>query len=163
METRGRKKSVAEPAPPARDPQFELLHPDQGESLVIQRVLNVAPSKSIDDDSWRRNNIFRKKCNFKDKMTPEFELLHPEQGESLVIQRVLNVAPSKSIDDDSWRRNNIFRTKCNFKDKVCNMINDGGSCKNVVPTYMVEKLALKTMDHPKPDQLTWLKKGNAIK
>nr|GFA53074.1 reverse transcriptase domain-containing protein [Tanacetum cinerariifolium] len=34
--------------------EFELLHPNQGESLVIQRVLSVAPSKSIDDDSWRR-------------------------------------------------------------------------------------------------------------
>nr|GEU37982.1 putative reverse transcriptase domain-containing protein [Tanacetum cinerariifolium] len=31
--------------------EFKLLHPDQGESLVIQRVLSVAPSKSIDDDS----------------------------------------------------------------------------------------------------------------
>nr|GEW62323.1 reverse transcriptase domain-containing protein [Tanacetum cinerariifolium] len=85
------------------------------------------------------------------------------EGESLVIQRVLSVAPSKSIDDDSWRRNNIFRTKCNSKDKVCNMINDGGSCENVVSTYMVEKLALKTVDHSEPYQLTWLKKGNAIK
>nr|GEV25832.1 reverse transcriptase domain-containing protein [Tanacetum cinerariifolium] len=95
--------------------------------------------------------------------SPEFELLHPDQGDSLVIQRVLSVAPFKFIDDDSWRRNNIFRTKCNFKDKVCNMINDGGSCENVVSTYMVENLALKTVDHPEPYQLTWLKKGNAIK
>nr|GFA04176.1 reverse transcriptase domain-containing protein [Tanacetum cinerariifolium] len=97
--------------------------------------------------------------------SPEFELLHLDQGESLVIQRVLSVAPSKSIDDDSWHRNNIFRTKCNSKDKdkVCNMINDGGSCENVVSTYTVDKLALKTVDHPEPYQLTWLNKGNAIK
>nr|GEX87104.1 ribonuclease H-like domain-containing protein [Tanacetum cinerariifolium] len=32
-------------------PKFELLHTDQGDSLVIQRVLSVAPSKSIYDDS----------------------------------------------------------------------------------------------------------------
>nr|GFA45957.1 putative reverse transcriptase domain-containing protein [Tanacetum cinerariifolium]GFA45967.1 putative reverse transcriptase domain-containing protein [Tanacetum cinerariifolium] len=80
--------------------------------------------------------------------SPEFELLHPDQGESLVIQRVLSVAPFKSIDDDSWRRNNMFCTKYNSKDKVCNMINDGGSCENAVSTYMVEKLALKTVAHP---------------
>nr|GEW50022.1 hypothetical protein [Tanacetum cinerariifolium] len=67
----------------------------------------------------------------------EFELLHPDQGESLVIQRVLSMAPSKSIDDDS--------------------------CENAVSTYMVEKLALKTVDHPEPYQFTWLKKRNAIK
>nr|GFD31068.1 reverse transcriptase domain-containing protein [Tanacetum cinerariifolium] len=47
--------------------EFELLHPDQGEPLVIQRVLSVAHSKSIDDDSWRRNNIFRTKYNSNDK------------------------------------------------------------------------------------------------
>ncbi|GJV55821.1 RNA-directed DNA polymerase [Tanacetum coccineum] len=39
-------------------PEFELLYPDQGKSLVIQRVLSVATSKSIDDDSWHQNNIF---------------------------------------------------------------------------------------------------------
>ncbi|GJV63611.1 reverse transcriptase domain-containing protein [Tanacetum coccineum] len=95
--------------------------------------------------------------------SPEFELLHLDQGESLVIQRVLSVATSKSIDDNSWRRNNIFRTKCTSKGKVCNMIIDGGSCENVVSTYMVEKLKLKTVDHPEPYQLTWLKKWNIVK
>nr|GEY13061.1 putative reverse transcriptase domain-containing protein [Tanacetum cinerariifolium] len=79
-------------------------------------------------------------------------------GESLVIQWVLNVAPSKSIDDDSWHWNNIFRTKCTSKGKVCNMIINEGSCENVVSTYMVEKLALKTVDYPEPYQLTCLKK-----
>nr|GEV07971.1 reverse transcriptase domain-containing protein [Tanacetum cinerariifolium] len=93
----------------------------------------------------------------------KFELLYPDQGKSLVIQRVLSVAPSKSINYDSWRRNNIFRTKYNSKDKVCNMINDEGSCENAVSIYMVEKLALKTVDHPEPYQFTWLKKRNAIK
>ncbi|GKE60278.1 hypothetical protein Tco_1510645, partial [Tanacetum coccineum] len=84
-------------------------------------------------------------------------------GESLVIQRVLSVAPSKSINDDSWRWNNTFRTKSTSKGKVCNMIIGEGSCENVVSTYMVEKLALKTVDHPEPYQLTWLKKGNVVK
>nr|GEY95216.1 reverse transcriptase domain-containing protein [Tanacetum cinerariifolium] len=95
--------------------------------------------------------------------SPKFELLHTDQGDSLVIQWVLSMSPSKSIDDDSWRRNNIFRTKYNSKDKVCNMINDGGSCKNAVSTYLVKKLALKTVGHPEPYQFTWLKKRNAIK
>ncbi|GKB11843.1 putative reverse transcriptase domain-containing protein [Tanacetum coccineum] len=43
------------------------------------------------------------------------------------------------------------------------MIIDGGSCENVVSTYMVEKLEMKTEDHPEPYQLTWLKKGNTVK
>ncbi|GKG31376.1 hypothetical protein Tco_0423864, partial [Tanacetum coccineum] len=81
MATRGRKKAITEPTPSTRDPrdvetierlqqrieesevlnnqlftnfpEFKLLHPYQGESLVIQQVLSVAPSKSIDDNSCR--------------------------------------------------------------------------------------------------------------
>nr|GEZ30464.1 reverse transcriptase domain-containing protein [Tanacetum cinerariifolium] len=91
------------------------------------------------------------------------EVCLPDVDESLVIQRVVNVAPSKSFDDDSWRYNNIFCTKCTSKGKVCNMIINEGSYENVVSTYMVEKLALKTVDHPEPYQLTWLKKRNVVK
>ncbi|GKB88331.1 reverse transcriptase domain-containing protein [Tanacetum coccineum] len=65
------------------------------------------------------------------------ELVYPDRGEELVIQRVLNVAISKSVNDTSWLRNNIFRTKCTSKGKICDMIIDGGSCENVVSTYMV--------------------------
>nr|GEU82635.1 RNA-directed DNA polymerase [Tanacetum cinerariifolium] len=91
------------------------------------------------------------------------ELVYPDRGEALVIQRVLNVAISKSIYDNSWLRNNIFRTKCTSKGKICDMIIDGGSCENVVFTYMIEKLGMKKKDHPKSYQLTWLKKGILLK
>ncbi|GJT52995.1 reverse transcriptase domain-containing protein [Tanacetum coccineum] len=39
----------------------------------------------------------------------------------------------------------------------------GGSCENVISTYMVEKLGMKTEDHPEPYQLTWLREGNNVK
>nr|GEZ22073.1 reverse transcriptase domain-containing protein [Tanacetum cinerariifolium] len=42
--------------------------------------------------------------------------------------------------------------------KFYDMIIDGGSCENVVSTYMVEKLGMKTEDHPELYQLTWLKR-----
>ncbi|GJR64477.1 reverse transcriptase domain-containing protein [Tanacetum coccineum] len=94
---------------------------------------------------------------------PGDELVYPDRGEALVIQRVLNVAVLKFVDDTSWLRNNIFRTKCTSKGKIYDMIIDGGSCENVVSTYMVKKLGMKTEDHPEPYQLTWLKKGNTVK
>nr|GFA55071.1 reverse transcriptase domain-containing protein [Tanacetum cinerariifolium] len=59
-------------------------------------------------------------------------------------------------------RNNIFRTKCTSKQRIFDMIIHGGSCENVVSTYMVEKLGLKTEEPPKPYQLTWLKKGTLL-
>ncbi|GJX51006.1 putative reverse transcriptase domain-containing protein [Tanacetum coccineum] len=94
---------------------------------------------------------------------PGDELVYPDRRGALVIQRVLNMAVSKSVDDNSWLRNNIFRTKCTSKGKIYDMIIDGGSCENVVSTYMVEKLGMKTEDHPEPYELTWLKIGNTGK
>ncbi|GKF80236.1 reverse transcriptase domain-containing protein, partial [Tanacetum coccineum] len=46
----------------------ELVYPDRGEALVIQRVLNVAVSKFVADNSWLRNKIFRTKCTSKGKI-----------------------------------------------------------------------------------------------
>ncbi|GKA47055.1 hypothetical protein Tco_0739938 [Tanacetum coccineum] len=43
--------------PKVGKPGDELVYPDHGEALVIQRVLNVAISKYVDDTSWLRNNI----------------------------------------------------------------------------------------------------------
>jgi hypothetical protein len=60
-------------------------------------------------------------------------------------------------------RNNIFHTRCTSHGKVYNVIIDGGSCENVVAVTMVEKLKLKTEDHPEPYKLQWLRKGNEVK
>ncbi|GJZ53315.1 reverse transcriptase domain-containing protein [Tanacetum coccineum] len=53
---------------------------------------------------------------------PGDELVYPNRGEALVIQR----------------------------EKIYDMIIDGGSYENVVSAYMVEKLGMKTEDHPQP-------------
>ncbi|GJZ18080.1 reverse transcriptase domain-containing protein [Tanacetum coccineum] len=90
------------------------------------------------------------------------EVLYLDRGEILVSRRVLNVIPSDHGDDTTWLRNNIFRTQCTSKGKVCMVIVDGGSCKNMVATTMVEKLSLPTQKHPDPYKLTWLKKGNLV-
>ncbi|KAJ0534568.1 putative nucleotidyltransferase, Ribonuclease H [Helianthus annuus] len=49
-----------------RDPQ--IIFPDTGEALVIQRVLNTTVAESSDDTSWLRNTIFRTKCTTKGKV-----------------------------------------------------------------------------------------------
>nr|GEU28732.1 hypothetical protein [Tanacetum cinerariifolium] len=94
---------------------------------------------------------------------PGDELEYPDRGEALVIHRVLNVAILKSINDNSWLYDNIFRTKYTSKGKIYDKIINRGSCENVVSTYMVEKLGMKTEDHPEPYQLTCSKKRNTIK
>nr|GEW83634.1 hypothetical protein [Tanacetum cinerariifolium] len=39
------------------EPGEELVYPDHGEELVIQRVLNMAVSKSIDDSSFKKDGV----------------------------------------------------------------------------------------------------------
>jgi hypothetical protein len=89
----------------------------------------------------------------------EEEITYADRGEALVVQRSLKV----TYVEDEWLRNNIFHTRCTSHGKVCNVIIDGGSCENVVAATMVEKLKLKTEDHPEPYKLQWLRKGNEVK
>ncbi|GJW52999.1 reverse transcriptase domain-containing protein [Tanacetum coccineum] len=51
-------------APEVDEPGDELVYPDRGEALVIQRVLNVAVSKYVDDNSW----FFSIGKNYKDEV-----------------------------------------------------------------------------------------------
>ncbi|GKC58930.1 hypothetical protein Tco_1086528, partial [Tanacetum coccineum] len=45
--------------PKVDEPGDELVYLDRREAWVIQRVLNVVVSKSVDDNLWLRNNIFK--------------------------------------------------------------------------------------------------------
>ncbi|GJS98234.1 putative nucleotidyltransferase, ribonuclease H [Tanacetum coccineum] len=45
---------------------------------------------------------------------------------------------------------------------VCTFICDSGSCDNLIAAEAVQKLGLKTENHPKPYKLQWLKKGGDV-
>nr|GEU50084.1 hypothetical protein [Tanacetum cinerariifolium] len=51
--------------PEVVEPDDELVYPYRGEALVIQRVLNVAISKSVDDNSKTKHDGFQNTYNFK--------------------------------------------------------------------------------------------------
>ncbi|XP_022023527.1 uncharacterized protein LOC110923773 [Helianthus annuus] len=46
----------------------EVLLPDKGEALIVQRTLNIAAAPPADDTLWLRNNIFRTRCTSKGKV-----------------------------------------------------------------------------------------------
>ena len=48
--------------------ETEVVYVDHGELLIAQRVLSVDVSKTVDDNSWLRNNIFHTKCAMKGKI-----------------------------------------------------------------------------------------------
>eukprot|EP00253_Pinus_taeda_P024537 PITA_24537 len=60
------------------------------------------------------------------------------------------------------QRKTLFRIVCNVQGKCCQMIIDSGSTHNLVSTEVVEKLKLKTMKHPTPYNVSWLKKGHQL-
>ena len=43
------------------------------------------------------------------------------------------------------------------------MVIDGGSCTNVVSSFMVSRLGLATKPYPKPYRLQWLNDSNEVK
>ncbi|GJT80165.1 reverse transcriptase domain-containing protein [Tanacetum coccineum] len=88
------------------------------------------------------------------------EIMYADCEEALVVRRSLSMVTK---DNESWLRHNIFHTRCTCLGKVCNVIIDGGSCENVISSIMVDKLGLKTEEHPKPYTLSWFKKGNEVK
>ncbi|KAJ9541184.1 hypothetical protein OSB04_027690 [Centaurea solstitialis] len=93
----------------------------------------------------------------------ENELKAVESGderEALVTMRALNIQVK---EEDDQQRHNIFHTRCLIQDKVCMLIIDSGSCTNCASSYLVEKLDLPTVKHPKPYRLQWLNDHGEIK
>nr|ABA97521.1 retrotransposon protein, putative, Ty3-gypsy subclass [Oryza sativa Japonica Group] len=70
-----------------------------------------------------------------------------DQYESLIVQRVLSAQMGKA-EQNQWH--NLFQTKCVVSKRSCRTIINGGSCRNLVSTEMVTKLALQMKPHPHP-------------
>ena len=56
----------------------------------------------------------------------------------------------------------IFHTRCMVMGKIWSLNIDGGSCTNVASQRLIEKLALKTLPHPKPYKLQWLSENGKL-
>eukprot|EP00253_Pinus_taeda_P003119 PITA_03119 len=84
----------------------------------------------------------------------------PKSGESLVFNKVL-LKSAKEVTELPQRKA-LFRTVCKVQGKCCQMIIDSGSTDNLVSTEVVEKLKLRTMKHPTPYKVSWLKKGHQL-
>ncbi|GJS50947.1 putative nucleotidyltransferase, ribonuclease H [Tanacetum coccineum] len=73
---------------------------------------------------------------------------------NLVVRRSC-VTPK--ADGDDWLKHNIFQSTCTISGKVCTFVYD-----NLIVAEAVQKLGLKTENHPKPYKLQWLKKGSEV-
>ena len=90
----------------------------------------------------------------------EDEVTYEDHDLPNLVARRSMLAPKASKSD--WRRNNIFKTRCSSHGRLCNVIIDGGSCKNLVSKEMVTKLNLEVLPHSKPYRIAGFKKGGEV-
>ncbi|KAH7666199.1 hypothetical protein IHE45_13G085600 [Dioscorea alata] len=98
-----------------------------------------------------------------DNYTTEFyqlmeteEFIEGDVGVTLVVW--WSFLTPRVVEED-WLRTNIFQPTYTILGKVCNFVIDAGSCENIIPATVVQKLEIKTEEHPKPYKFAWLKKG----
>ncbi|GJR53338.1 putative nucleotidyltransferase, ribonuclease H [Tanacetum coccineum] len=89
----------------------------------------------------------------------EEEYVSGDVGVNLVVRRS---CLTPKADGDDWLKHNIFQSTCTISGKVCTFVCDSGSCDNLIAAEAVQKLGLKTENHPKPYKLQWLKKGGEV-
>ncbi|GKE10335.1 putative nucleotidyltransferase, ribonuclease H, partial [Tanacetum coccineum] len=89
----------------------------------------------------------------------EEEYVSGDLGVNLVV-RCSCLTPTD--DGDDWLKHNNFQSTCTILGKVCTFVCDFGSCDNLIAVEAVQKLGLKTENHPKPYKLQWLKKGGEV-
>ncbi|KAK1678037.1 hypothetical protein QYE76_038885 [Lolium multiflorum] len=85
---------------------------------------------------------------------------YPSDACTIVVShRALNVLPSAST-----QRCNLFQTKALVgPDKACEVIIDGGSCRNLASKELCTKLKLKYLPHPHPYYIQWLSDNGEMK
>ncbi|XP_024009236.1 uncharacterized protein LOC112084348 [Eutrema salsugineum] len=91
----------------------------------------------------------------------EEDVEYPDTGEYLLVtRRVLSVQVQP---EERIQRENLFHTRCTINNKVCNLVIDGGSCTNVASKFMVDRLGLVKIKHPRPYKLQWLDDATELK
>ncbi|KAH0725252.1 hypothetical protein KY284_001117 [Solanum tuberosum] len=86
-------------------------------------------------------------------VSEENDLELPNDGIIGVVRRIMTINLG-SVDEG--QRQNLFHTRCGIKGKTYSMIIDGGSCANVVSSYLVDKLGIACMKRSTPYRLQWL-------
>uniref|UniRef100_A0A2N9GRT7 Retrotransposon gag domain-containing protein n=1 Tax=Fagus sylvatica TaxID=28930 RepID=A0A2N9GRT7_FAGSY len=134
------------------------------EQLVLINLLGALEIRIL---SKLQNSYARDVVEVKDFVESDSDELiggdEEEEEEGLVLVMKKTLLTPRKEDENEWLRGNIFHSTCSILGKVCNLVIDGGSCENVVSQEAVDKLGLKTEEHPHPYKLSWIKKGGEIK
>ena len=76
------------------------------------------------------------------------------EGYDFFMQPLVNIP--RLNEEEDWRCLNIFQTCVACQGRPCTLIIDRGSCSNLASKELVEKLNIKTKEHPNPYQIAWV-------
>jgi hypothetical protein len=79
---------------------------------------------------------------------------------SIMVQRVLSSQPESS---EKQQCHNLFQTFLSIENRRARVIIDGGSCKNLVSSNLVNKLGLTTRPRPHPYHIQWINNSDKVK
>ena len=82
------------------------------------------------------------------------------EGYNFFMQPLVNIP--RLNEEEDWRRTSIFQTRVACQGRLCTLIIDGGGYSNLASEELVEKLNLKTEDHPNPYQIAWVNDASIL-
>ncbi|GJS56056.1 putative reverse transcriptase domain-containing protein [Tanacetum coccineum] len=130
------------------EPEKQIIaHYLKGLRVDISNILELQPY-------WSYSDV----C----KLTVKIEKQQKEARDAHYPNRRIISLVEEECEED-YKPESENEVVCTSHGKVCDIIIDGGSFENMVSLNMVEKLQLKTQDHPHPYHLTWLDKKKEFK
>ncbi|GKE03447.1 putative reverse transcriptase domain-containing protein, partial [Tanacetum coccineum] len=102
----------------------------------------------VADDDYEEPLVF-------DDDQHEEEIVSGDVGVNLIVRRYC-LTPKAAGDD--WLKHNNFHSTCTILGKVCTFVVDPGGCDNLISEEAVQKLGLKTENHPNLTSYSGLKK-----
>ncbi|XP_023765790.1 uncharacterized protein LOC111914248 [Lactuca sativa] len=116
----------------------EIIYPDKGEALVVQRALSATPTSTSGNILWLRNNIFRTKCTTKGKVCTliiDGGSCENMVATSMVEKLASDVQPHPEPYQLTWlRKGNVVKVsqRCLVKFSIGNRYSDEVWCE-VIP------------------------------
>ena len=75
-----------------------------------------------------------------------------------IIHRILTGTKKEIQTNPDWLPTNIFHTRMEHNGKALNVIIDNGSDMSVISEVAIECMGLKTVKHPTPYRISWVKR-----
>ena len=133
-----------------------------GRGHVASQCPNLRTMIALDDGTYKSGTDEENDDDMPSLMESDEDVKEEQPSiDCMVTCRALSAQIEE--DETQAQRTNLFHSKCLVRDKCCMIIIDGGSCCNLVSTYLVDKMKFRTTPHPRPYKLQWMTSSGEMK